>query len=71
MSSPGAAAASIPTVIGALLASVALLGNSGSLFADWMHLEFGTALDLEEAAAISDAVLVVADFRVFGRVRAS
>lgn len=47
----------IPTVIGALLASVALLGNSGSLFADWMHLELGTALDLNEAAAISDAVL--------------
>ncbi|MFF2274594.1 hypothetical protein [Agromyces sp. NPDC058126] len=47
----------IPTVIGALIASVALLGNSGSLFADWMHLELGRILSLEEAASISDAVM--------------
>lgn len=47
----------IPALIGSLLASVALLGNSGALFADWMHLELGRALELAEAAAISDAVL--------------
>ncbi len=47
---------SFPALIGALLASVALLDNSGSLFADWMHLELGRGLDLVDAAAISDAV---------------
>ncbi len=47
----------IPTVIGSLLAAVALLANSGSLFADWMHLELGRTLDVDEAASISDAVL--------------
>jgi len=47
----------IPTVIGALLASVALLGNSGSLFADWMHLELGRGLEIGDAAAISDSVM--------------
>lgn len=47
----------IPTVIGALIASLALLANSGSLFADWMHLELGRILYLEEAASISDAVM--------------
>lgn len=47
----------IAAPIGAFLASIALLGNSGSLFADWMHLELGRSLDLDEAAGISDAVL--------------
>ena len=47
----------VATLIGALLASVALLGNSGALFADWMHLELGRALELGQAASISDAVL--------------
>ncbi|WP_243074037.1 hypothetical protein [Microbacterium sp. SS28] len=46
----------IPAVIGALIASVALLDNSGSLFADWMHLELGRNLSLEAGASISEAV---------------
>lgn len=47
----------VATVVGALLAAVALLANSGALFADWMHLELGRSLPLEDAAAVSDAVL--------------
>lgn len=47
----------IPTLVGAFLSAIALLGNSGALFADWMHLELGRALELGEAAAISDQVL--------------
>ncbi|WP_394553184.1 hypothetical protein ACDF64_02310 [Agromyces sp. MMS24-JH15] len=46
----------IPAVAGSLLAALALAGNSGSLFADWMHLELGRALALDDAAAVSDAV---------------
>lgn len=47
----------VASVAGALLASVALLANSGALFADWMHLELGRSLELDAAAAVSDAVL--------------
>lgn len=47
----------VATVIGALLAAVALLANSGALFADWMHLELGRSLELADAADVSDAVL--------------
>ncbi|MDL9979064.1 hypothetical protein [Microbacterium candidum] len=46
----------IPAVIGAFLASLALLGNSGALFADWMHLELGRALGAADAAPVSAAV---------------
>ncbi|MGW9182382.1 hypothetical protein [Agromyces sp. NPDC055661] len=47
----------IAAIVGAFLAAVAFLGNSGALFADWMHLELGRALELDQAASISDAVL--------------
>jgi hypothetical protein len=47
----------VASVLGALLASVALLGNSGALFADWMHLELGRWIEIGTAAEISDGVL--------------
>lgn len=43
-------------VLGALLASIALLCNSGALFADWMHLELGRQLGAEAGARVSAAV---------------
>ncbi|GAA1059173.1 hypothetical protein [Agromyces bracchium] len=54
----------VAAVIGGLLAAVALLGNSGALFADWMHLELGRAIYLETAADISDAVLAHPAFQL-------
>jgi hypothetical protein len=46
----------IPAVIGSLLTALALLNNSGALFADWMHMELGRTLAPAEGAMISEAV---------------
>ncbi|WP_395245546.1 hypothetical protein ACGGZK_06955 [Agromyces sp. MMS24-K17] len=54
----------IPAVIGALLASLALLVNSGALYADWMHLELGRRLDPVTGAAISEAVYAHLPFQL-------
>jgi len=46
----------IPAVIGSLVAALALLDNSGSLFADWMHLELGSQLGADAGAEVSAGV---------------
>jgi hypothetical protein len=47
----------LPTTIGALLSALALLGTSGALFSDWMHMELARSLPTDEAVSISEKVL--------------
>jgi hypothetical protein len=47
----------LPTLVGALLSALALLGTSGALFSDWMHMELARNLPIDQAAAISEQVL--------------
>ncbi len=47
----------LPTLLGALLAALALLSTSGALFSDWMHMELARQLTPEQAVGVSEAVL--------------
>ena len=47
----------LPAVIGGLLSGLALLGTSGALFSDWMHMELARNLPLDRAVTVSEKVL--------------
>jgi hypothetical protein len=47
----------LPALVGALLSALALLGTSGALFSDWMHMELARNLPTEQAVSISEKVL--------------
>jgi hypothetical protein len=47
----------LPALVGALLSALALLGTSGALFSDWMHMELARNLPIDEAVTISEKVL--------------
>jgi hypothetical protein len=47
----------VPALIGALLSALALLGTSGALFSDWMHMELARNLPVDQAVTISENVL--------------
>jgi hypothetical protein len=47
----------LPALVGALLSTLALLGTSGALFSDWMHMELARTLSTEQAVSISEKVL--------------
>jgi hypothetical protein len=47
----------LPSLVGALLSALALLGTSGALFSDWMHMELARNLPTEQAVSISEKVL--------------
>ncbi len=47
----------LTTLVGALLAALALLSTSGALFSDWMHMELARQLTPEQAVGVSEAVL--------------
>ena len=47
----------LPATIGALLSALALLGTSGALFSDWMHMELARNLPMDQAVSVSEKVL--------------
>jgi len=47
----------LPALVGALLSALALLGTSGALFSDWMHMELARNLPIDQAVTISEKVL--------------
>ena len=47
----------LPALIGGLLSALALLGTSGALFSDWMHMELARTLPIGQAVTISENVL--------------
>ena len=47
----------LPALIGAVLSGLALLGTSGALFSDWMHMELARNLPIGQAVTISEKVL--------------
>jgi hypothetical protein len=47
----------LPSLVGALLSALALLGTSGALFTDWFHMELARSLPIDQAVAISERVL--------------
>ena len=47
----------LPALIGAVLSGLALLGTSGALFSDWMHMELARNLPVDQAVTISEKVL--------------
>lgn len=47
----------LPALTGALLSGLALLGTSGALFSDWMHMELARNLPVDQAVTISEKVL--------------
>ncbi len=47
----------LPSLVGALLSALALLGTSGALFSDWMHMELARNLPTDQAVSISEKVL--------------
>jgi hypothetical protein len=47
----------LPALIGAVLSGLALLGTSGALFSDWMHMELARTLPVDQAVTISENVL--------------
>ncbi len=47
----------LPALIGALVSALALLGTSGALFSDWMHMELARNLTTDQAVSISEKVL--------------
>lgn len=47
----------LPALVGALLSALALLGTSGALFSDWMHMELARTVPMEQAVTVSENVL--------------
>ena len=47
----------LPTLIGALFSALALLGTSGALFSDWMHMELARTVPMDQAVTVSENVL--------------
>ena len=47
----------LPALIGALLSALALLGTSGALFSDWMHMELARSVAMDQAVTVSENVL--------------
>jgi hypothetical protein len=47
----------LPALAGALLSALALLGTSGALFSDWMHMELARNVPLDQAVTVSENVL--------------
>jgi hypothetical protein len=47
----------LPALIGALLSALALLGTSGALFSDWMHMELARTVAMDQAVTVSENVL--------------
>jgi hypothetical protein len=47
----------LPATAGALLSALALLGTSGALFSDWMHMELARNLPMDQAVTVSEKVL--------------
>ena len=47
----------LPALVGGLLSALALLGTSGALFSDWMHMELARTLPIDQAVTISEKVL--------------
>jgi hypothetical protein len=47
----------LPALIGALVSALALLGTSGALLSDWMHMELARNLPIDQAVTISENVL--------------